>query len=198
MTSSSELLKTHSPGYAVVDLKLAGVSGLVVRADAARARPGDADRGADRLRQHRHRGRGHQARRLPLPGQAFQHRRHRGRLRQGRKAMPTWRSPSAPTSIKTLEWERIHETLAETGLQHLRNRAAARHAPAHAGAQAGEAADQVTTLLHSHNEGGDRYEHVQSCSLLAGGPFTISPVVESLRGRHEGILSNAAIRQSHE
>ena len=55
-----------------------------LRAAPARARRRDADRGADRLCQHRHRGRGHQAGRLPLPGQALQHRRHRGRLRPRR------------------------------------------------------------------------------------------------------------------
>ena len=47
------------------------------------------------------------------------------------------------TSIKTLEWERIHEVLVADRLQYFGNGAPAGHAPAHAGAQAGEAADQV-------------------------------------------------------
>jgi DNA-binding NtrC family response regulator len=78
------------------------------------ARPGHGDRGADGLRQHRHRRRGDQAGRLPLPRQAGQHRRHRGRVRRAEGDADV-ELTERQTSIKTLEWERIHETLAETG-----------------------------------------------------------------------------------
>jgi two-component system response regulator RegA len=46
------------------------------------------------------------------------------------------------TNIKTLEWERIHEMLAETDFN-LRNGPPPGHAPAHPGAQIGKAAGEV-------------------------------------------------------
>jgi two-component system response regulator RegA len=108
-----ELLAVHTPRYAVVDLKLKAKPTAWPACDAARAQPANAHRGADRLCQHCHGGGSHQARRLPLPGQAVQHRRHRSRfaLQEGNTEVELTNRSS---SIKTLEWERIHEVLAES------------------------------------------------------------------------------------
>jgi two-component system, response regulator RegA len=109
-----ELLKTHSPGYAVVDLKLEGVSGLacvetlhahddsmlivVLTGFASIATAVEAIKlGACHY--------------LAKPSNtddieaAFS-------KAQGDAGVSL---SERPTSIKTLEWERIHETLAETG-----------------------------------------------------------------------------------
>ena len=109
-----ELLKTHSPGYAVVDLKLAGVSGLacvetlhahdagmlivVLTGFASIATAVEAIKlGACHY--------------LAKPSNtddieaAFN-------KAQGNAEVEV---AGRPSSIKTLEWERIQETLAETG-----------------------------------------------------------------------------------
>jgi DNA-binding NtrC family response regulator len=74
----------------------------------------DADRGADRLCQHRHGGRSDQAGRLastwPSPRTPT----------TSRPPSATWRATpeleltNRSSSIKTLEWEHIHAVLAET------------------------------------------------------------------------------------
>jgi two-component system, response regulator RegA len=110
-----ELLKTHSPGYAVVDLKLDGVSGLacvetlhehdpemlivVLTGFASIATAVEAIKlGACHY--------------LAKPSNtddieaAFS-------KAEGNADVSV--STERPSSIKTLEWERIHETLAETG-----------------------------------------------------------------------------------
>ena len=84
-----------------------------LRTRLARAQSANAHRGADRLCQHCHGGGSHQARRGALPGQTVQHRRHRSRfaLQEGNTEVELTNRSS---SIKTLEWERIHEVLAES------------------------------------------------------------------------------------
>jgi two-component system response regulator RegA len=114
LEETMEILETHSPGYAVVDLKLAGESGLpcvqalrahdpkrlivVLTAFASIATAVEAIKlGASHY--------------LTKPSNtddieaAFS-------KEGGDAATPIG---ERPTSIKTLEWERIHETLVETG-----------------------------------------------------------------------------------
>ena len=111
----AELLKTHSPGYAVVDLKLAGgASGLacvqllhahdaqmlivVLTGYASIATAVEAIKlGACHY--------------LAKPSNTDDIEAAFGRAEGDAEVELTERS----TSIKTLEWERIHETLAETG-----------------------------------------------------------------------------------
>lgn len=111
----TELLKTHSPGYAVVDLKLAGgASGLacvqmlhahdaamlivVLTGYASIATAVEAIKlGACHY--------------LAKPSNTDDIEAAFGRAEGDAEVELTERS----TSIKTLEWERIHETLAETG-----------------------------------------------------------------------------------
>ena len=109
-----ELLKTHSPGYAVVDLKLSGVSGLqcvstlhahdaetlivVLTGFASIATAVEAIKlGACHY--------------LAKPSNTDDIEAAFGRAMGDVEVALTNRS----SSIKTLEWERIHETLAETG-----------------------------------------------------------------------------------
>jgi len=109
-----ELLKTHSPGYAVVDLKLAGVSGLacvatlhahnastlivVLTGFASIATAVEAIKlGACHY--------------LAKPSNTDDIERAFSKAEGNADVSVTER----PSSIKTLEWERIHETLAETG-----------------------------------------------------------------------------------
>ncbi len=49
-----------------------------------------------------------------------------------------------PTSIKTLEWERIHQTLIETDFNISDAARSARHAPPHVGKETREAAGEVS------------------------------------------------------
>ena len=111
----TELLKTHSPGYAVVDLKLKGdASGLgcvqalhehdpsmlivVLTGYASIATAVEAIKlGACHY--------------LAKPSNTDDIEAAFGRARGDAEVALTNRT----TSIKTLEWERIHETLAETG-----------------------------------------------------------------------------------
>jgi two-component system response regulator RegA len=111
----TEILKTHSPGYAVVDLKLAGgTSGLacvqmlhahdaqmlivVLTGYASIATAVEAIKlGACHY--------------LAKPSNTDDIEAAFGRAEGDAEVELTERS----TSIKTLEWERIHETLAETG-----------------------------------------------------------------------------------
>ncbi|MBT2299949.1 response regulator transcription factor [Variovorax paradoxus] len=111
----TEILKTHSPGYAVVDLKLAGgASGLacvqmlhahdaqmlivVLTGYASIATAVEAIKlGACHY--------------LAKPSNTDDIEAAFGRAEGDAEVELTERS----TSIKTLEWERIHETLAETG-----------------------------------------------------------------------------------
>ena len=111
----AELLKTHSPGYAVVDLKLAGgASGLacvqllhahdaqmlivVLTGYASIATAVEAIKlGACHY--------------LAKPSNTDDIEAAFGRAEGDAEVELTERS----TTIKTLEWERIHETLAETG-----------------------------------------------------------------------------------
>ena len=109
-----ELLKTHSPGYAVVDLKLNGASGLacvatlhahsesmlivVLTGFASIATAVEAIKlGACHY--------------LAKPSNTDDIERAFGKAQGDADVSVTER----PSSIKTLEWERIHETLAETG-----------------------------------------------------------------------------------
>ncbi|MEJ1963177.1 MAG: response regulator transcription factor [Gammaproteobacteria bacterium] len=109
-----ELLKTHSPGYAVVDLKLAGVSGLacvetlhahddemlivVLTGFASIATAVEAIKlGACHY--------------LAKPSNTDDIESAFSKAEGNADVTVTER----PSSIKTLEWERIHETLAETG-----------------------------------------------------------------------------------
>ena len=109
-----ELLKEHTPGYAVVDLKLDGVSGLacvetlhahdpetlivVLTGFASIATAVEAIKlGACHY--------------LAKPSNTDDIEAAFGRATGTTEVELTNRS----TSIKTLEWERIHETLAETG-----------------------------------------------------------------------------------
>jgi len=109
-----ELLKTHSPGYAVVDLKLAGVSGLscvetlhahdeamlivVLTGFASIATAVEAIKlGACHY--------------LAKPSNTDDIEAAFSKAEGNADVSVTER----PSSIKTLEWERIHETLAETG-----------------------------------------------------------------------------------
>jgi two-component system response regulator RegA len=110
-----ELLKTHSPGYAVVDLKLdGGASGLqcvatlhahdekmlivVLTGFASIATAVEAIKlGACHY--------------LAKPSNTDDIERAFGKAQGDADVSVTER----PSSIKTLEWERIHETLAETG-----------------------------------------------------------------------------------
>jgi two-component system, response regulator RegA len=109
----AELLATHSPGYAVVDLKLAGASGLacvqalhahdpkmlivVLTGFASIATAVEAIKlGACHY--------------LAKPSNTDDIEAAFGRAEGDVEAPLTDR----PTSIKTLEWERIHEILAET------------------------------------------------------------------------------------
>ncbi len=108
------LLKTHSPGYAVVDLKLAGVSGLacvgtlhahdagmlivVLTGFASIATAVEAIKlGACHY--------------LAKPSNTDDIESAFSKARGNAEVSVTGR----PSSIKTLEWERIQETLAETG-----------------------------------------------------------------------------------
>jgi two-component system response regulator RegA len=110
-----ELLKTHSPGYAVVDLKLAGGSSglqcvatlhaqdeamliVVLTGFASIATAVEAIKlGACHY--------------LAKPSNTDDIERAFGKAEGNADVSVTER----PSSIKTLEWERIHETLAETG-----------------------------------------------------------------------------------
>jgi two-component system, response regulator RegA len=109
-----ELLKEHSPGYAVVDLKLAGASGLacvevlhahdpamlivVLTGYASIATAVEAIKlGACHY--------------LAKPSNTDDIEEAFGKAAGDAGVALSER----PTSIKTLEWERIHETLAETG-----------------------------------------------------------------------------------
>jgi two-component system response regulator RegA len=109
-----EVLKTHSPGYAVVDLKLAGVSGLscvatlhahdpktlivVLTGFASIATAVEAIKlGACHY--------------LAKPSNTDDIEAAFSKAQGNADVSVTER----PTSIKTLEWERIHETLADTG-----------------------------------------------------------------------------------
>jgi len=109
-----EVLKTHSPGYAVVDLKLAGVSGLscvatlhahdpktlivVLTGFASIATAVEAIKlGACHY--------------LAKPSNTDDIEAAFSKAQGDADVSVTER----PTSIKTLEWERIHETLADTG-----------------------------------------------------------------------------------
>lgn len=109
-----ELLQTHNPGYAVVDLKLAGVSGLscvetlharneatlivVLTGFASIATAVEAIKlGACHY--------------LAKPSNTDDIEAAFSKAVGNADIELTER----PTSIKTLEWERIHETLAETG-----------------------------------------------------------------------------------
>jgi two-component system response regulator RegA len=110
-----ELLKTHSPGYAVVDLKLAGGSSglqcvatlhahdesmliVVLTGFASIATAVEAIKlGACHY--------------LAKPSNTDDIERAFGKAEGNAEVSVTER----PSSIKTLEWERIHETLAETG-----------------------------------------------------------------------------------
>lgn len=109
-----ELLKTHSPGYAVVDLKLSGVSGLscvetlhahdpemlivVLTGFASIATAVEAIKlGACHY--------------LAKPSNTDDIEAAFSKAAGNADVSVTER----PSSIKTLEWERIHETLAETG-----------------------------------------------------------------------------------
>ncbi len=94
------------PAFAVVDLRLGDGSGLDVVSALREARPERADRHADRLRQHRHRGRRGEGRRGRLPAEA-------GRRRRGR-ARAAWRArrsppqpPEDPMSADRVRWEHI-------------------------------------------------------------------------------------------
>ncbi len=108
------LLKTHSPGYAVVDLKLAGVSGLacvetlhahdpamlivVLTGFASIATAVEAIKlGACHY--------------LAKPSNTDDIESAFSKAQGNPEVTVTER----PSSIKTLEWERIHETLVETG-----------------------------------------------------------------------------------
>jgi two-component system response regulator RegA len=109
-----ELLKTHSPGYAVVDLKLAGVSGLACVETLHAHDPGmlivvltgfaSIATAVEAIKL----GACHY---LAKPSNtddieaAFS-------KAQGNAEVEV---AGRPSSIKTLEWERIQETLAETG-----------------------------------------------------------------------------------
>jgi two-component system, response regulator RegA len=110
----AELLKTHSPGYAVVDLKLAGVSGLacvetlhahdpamlivVLTGFASIATAVEAIKlGACHY--------------LAKPSNTDDIENAFSKAQGNPEVSVTER----PSSIKTLEWERIHETLVETG-----------------------------------------------------------------------------------
>jgi two-component system response regulator RegA len=110
----AELLKTHSPGYAVVDLKLAGVSGLscvstlhaydpamlivVLTGFASIATAVEAIKlGACHY--------------LAKPSNTDDIEAAFSKAEGNADVSLTER----PSSIKTLEWERIHETLVETG-----------------------------------------------------------------------------------
>lgn len=109
-----ELLKTHSPGYAVVDLKLSGVSGLqcvstlhahdeemlivVLTGFASIATAVEAIKlGACHY--------------LAKPSNTDDIEAAFSKAEGNADVTVTER----PSSIKTLEWERIHETLVETG-----------------------------------------------------------------------------------
>ena len=109
-----ELLKTHSPGYAVVDLKLAGVSGLacvetlhahddamlivVLTGFASIATAVEAIKlGACHY--------------LAKPSNTDDIEAAFSKAQGNAEVSVSGR----PSSIKTLEWERIQETLAETG-----------------------------------------------------------------------------------
>jgi two-component system, response regulator RegA len=113
-TELLELLKTHSPGYAVVDLKLDGVSGLscvetlhehdpemlivVLTGFASIATAVEAIKlGACHY--------------LAKPSNTDDIEAAFSKAEGNADVTVTER----PSSIKTLEWERIHETLAETG-----------------------------------------------------------------------------------
>jgi ActR/RegA family two-component response regulator len=110
----AELLKTHSPGYAVVDLKLAGVSGLacvetlhahdpemlivVLTGFASIATAVEAIKlGACHY--------------LAKPSNTDDIESAFSKAQGNPEVSVTERA----SSIKTLEWERIHETLVETG-----------------------------------------------------------------------------------
>jgi ActR/RegA family two-component response regulator len=110
----AELLKTHSPGYAVVDLKLAGVSGLacvetlhahdpamlivVLTGFASIATAVEAIKlGACHY--------------LAKPSNTDDIENAFSKAQGNPEVSVTERA----SSIKTLEWERIHETLVETG-----------------------------------------------------------------------------------
>ena len=110
----TEVLKTHRPGYAVVDLKLGGHSGLtcvealhafdpemnivVLTGFASIATAVEAIKpGASHY--------------LAKPASTDDIEAAFGRS-EGATDTPVG---ARPTSIKTLEWERIHETLADTG-----------------------------------------------------------------------------------
>ena len=77
--------KRNPPEFAVVDLKMGGAPGLVAGQGFAPARPQYAHRGADRLCQHRHRSRGHQAGRDAVSCQARERGRNRGSIRPHRQ-----------------------------------------------------------------------------------------------------------------
>ena len=140
------LLASHSPGYAVVDLKLNGDASGLACVKALHAHDpemlivvltGFASIGtaveAIKL------GACHY---LAKPSNTDDIEAAFGRTDGDTDVELTNRS----TSIKTLEWERIHETPGRDRLQHLGNGPPPGHAPPHTGAQAGQAAGQVARV----------------------------------------------------
>jgi len=111
----SELLKTHSPGYAVVDLKLAGSASGLACVQTLYAH--DADMLIVVLTGYASIATAVEAIKLGAchylakPSNTDDIEAAFGRAEGDAEVELTERS----TSIKTLEWERIHEMLAETG-----------------------------------------------------------------------------------
>ena len=110
-----EARKGEPPELAVVDLRMPGGSGPGRGARAQGAGAGDAYPGADRLRQHRDRRGGDQARRHQLPDQARRRRRDPERAAGG--LSPDAAQPSNPAlpppSLARTEWEHIQRVLAD-------------------------------------------------------------------------------------
>ena len=110
-----EVLRTQSPGYAVVDLKLAGATSGLACVRALHAH--DADMIIVVLTGYASIATAVEAIKLgasnylPKPANTDEIEAAFGKT-EGDAAAPITRQP---TSIKTWEWERINETLAETG-----------------------------------------------------------------------------------
>ncbi|CAA9513050.1 MAG: Dna binding response regulator PrrA (RegA), partial [uncultured Sphingomonas sp.] len=110
-----------------------------LRAGPARSQSGDADRGADRLRQHRHCGGSDQAGRVALPAQAVQHRRHRSGVRPGRGRRG--RPDHQPADLhQDAGMGADQRNPGGHRVQHLGNGAAPGDAPTHPRPEAGETA----------------------------------------------------------
>ena len=109
-----ELLALHRPGYAVVDLKLGGASGLACVA-ALHAR--DADMRIVVLTGYASIATAVEAIKLGASHYLAKPSNTDDIEAAFARAEGDASAPLTPrtTSIKTLEWERIHETLAETG-----------------------------------------------------------------------------------